>query len=293
MQQVLSRALRTFLAATPAVFAFTAPVAQVDPETAAAIRREGLEESEVMEILAGLTGEVGHRLTGSDSFTYACNWAEAKFQSMGLPHVKLEKWGTWPVVWNREQWQGRVVEPEPLELQVATEAWTNGTLGKVRGPILPMPSDAEELEELGDAIDGAWLFGALPSRRSGFLEELLEGTTGRVAGFLYSSRGDNQYPNRMRVFGSFPRSDRIADTPPRIMIRRDQAEKIGDALEPRERTLVGGFRAGRVDRREQLGGGFAPEHDQALGPRVEAKRALARPFVLLEREMEVRAPKPE
>ena len=52
-----------------------APLAQVTPEIAALIKKEGLERSQVMQHLHHLTNTIGHRLTGSDNFTRACSWA--------------------------------------------------------------------------------------------------------------------------------------------------------------------------------------------------------------------------
>ena len=128
----------SYLALVPSLLAATA-VAQVAPDMAAAIKKEGLENSHAMEILDELANGVGHRLTGSDNFTRACEYAKAEFESMGFEDVELEKWGTWPIVWNRGQWQGRVISPEPFDLQVATAAWTNGTPGNVRARVLPLP----------------------------------------------------------------------------------------------------------------------------------------------------------
>jgi hypothetical protein len=67
----------------------------IDPGVAQQIREEGIERSEVTRILRELTGEIGHRLTGSDNFTKACEWARSEFSAMGLSNVQLEKWGEW------------------------------------------------------------------------------------------------------------------------------------------------------------------------------------------------------
>ncbi len=205
--------------------------AQVDPATVAAIRKEGLESSQVMHVLDRLTNGIGQRLTGSDPFILACHWAKAEFERYGVPKVELEKWGRWPIVWNRGQWQGRVVTPEPLELQVATDAWTNGTKGLVRGPVVPLPPDSESLAAAKDHLHGAWVMGTLPSRSEPFRAELDHALDqAGILGLLFSSQGDEQYPNRMRVFGTFPRSSRIPDDPPHIMIRHDQYERIAAML---------------------------------------------------------------
>ena len=112
-----------------------AGAAVLDEATAAAIRREGIENSQVMRILRDLTGQIGHRLTGSDNFTKACAWAAVEFQGMGVPSVTMEKWGEWRLAWNRGAWKGRITSPVAMDLYVATDAWTAGTGGPRQGTL--------------------------------------------------------------------------------------------------------------------------------------------------------------
>lgn len=219
----------------------TPVLAQVDDATAAAIKKEGLENSQVMAILDRLTNGIGHRLTGSANFTRACAWAKEEFEAMGLDHVELERWDVWPVGWNRGQWSGRILVPEEIELQVATEAWTNGTKGRVRGRVLAMPKDAAALDALGESMRGAWLFGDLPASREPFHDVLVQrAEAAGIAGFLHSSRGDERYPTRMRVFGTQnrPRTPELPDDPPSIMIRSDQAAQIAAMLEAGQEVVA-------------------------------------------------------
>src|SRR5690606_38249157 len=167
-----------------------------------------------------------------DNFTLACRWAKREFEAMGFEDVQLERWDTWPIVWNRGQWSGRVLTPEPLELQIATPAWTNGTRGRVEGQVLPLPKDEAALDAMAEQLPGAWLFGTMPSRRNPFLQVLqTRCTAAGIAGFLQPSTGDHAYPNRMRVFGERPRSPEIPDGPPQILIRKDQAERLAAMLD--------------------------------------------------------------
>ncbi|MFO1052898.1 MAG: M20/M25/M40 family metallo-hydrolase [Planctomycetota bacterium] len=215
--------------------------AQIDAQTADAIKREGIENSHVMDILDRLTNGIGSRLTGSDSFTRACEWARDEFRSFGMTQVELEKWDTWPITWNREQWMGRIVEPEAMELQVATEAWTNGTKGRVSGELIAMPEKVEDLRSGAETYRGKWLFGRLPSSRSPeYRPFVAAGTEAGIAGFLVSSSGDSANPNRIRVFGDRPHSAEIPDSPPQIVIRRDQAQHIRELLDA-GKTVVGEF----------------------------------------------------
>ena len=85
--------------------------AQAPPDEVERIVHEGLENSQVMDFQHHLCNFIGPRLTGSDNFTVACEWARDEFAAMGLD-AKLEEWDEWNIVWNRGQWSGRIVSPE-------------------------------------------------------------------------------------------------------------------------------------------------------------------------------------
>lgn len=240
--------------------------AQVSPEMVAAIKSEGLGNSKVMEYLDTLTNEIGHRLTGSDNFVRATLWAKKEFEKMGLSNVHLEKWDTWPVVWNRGQWQGRITSPVTMELHVATRAWTAGTKGIAKGLLLFAPKNPAELELIKDQIEGAFLFKESQPRRrrgrrgqqaqeqteeqkqaaalaasvrefqNGPLAEFLEAHPN--AGWVQSSQGDAKHPNRIRVFGSRSMNADKLPTIPEIVVRKDQATEIKKLLSSGEEVMV-------------------------------------------------------
>ncbi len=202
------------------------------------IKHEGLQNSKVMDYLDYLTNSIGQRLTGSDNFELACQWAKREFEKMGLD-VHLEKWAEWKVRFNRGQWSGRVLKPVHMELQVATEAWTAGTKGQVTAEAIKLPKDTLDLELLADQVRGKWLVGTLPSRRARGAREYLRYLNRfceeeRVAGLVLASRGDAKFPNRIRVFGN--RNMALAansktPTIPKIVVRRDQHQKIVKLLD--------------------------------------------------------------
>lgn len=242
---------RRFASSLFPVFVMSAVVpSQVSPDIAAAIKKEGLENSKVMDFEDYLTNSIGQRLTGSANFLRACEWAKSEFEKMGL-EVELEKWGTWRNSWNRGQWTGRVVSPVEMELQIATPAWTAGTRGLVRGKLVAMPTSEEEFAQQRDALRGAYVFdvSSIPSyeqtgegggrrggrgRRGGGVPSWLRDAADEagIAGFVSSSRGTAQYPNRIRVFssGRSPWLARTQPTIPEIVVRQDQAGALRDLL---------------------------------------------------------------
>jgi len=214
--------------------------AQVPQDLAPRILAEGVDNSHVMQFQDVLCHRFGHRLTGSDNFDRAAAWALEQFQAMGLD-ARLEPWGQWNVRWNRGQWMGRILEPVALELQVASPAWTGGTLGQQSGPMVAMPEDDGVLAELIAEGPPAWLYGPAP-RFGSDRETLLEAAArdGKVLGVVESAAmnggADNRrYPNQIRVFGDrrnapfkqFENRQRLVH----IVVRNDQATQIEELLE--------------------------------------------------------------
>lgn len=212
--------------------------AQIDPALGERIRSEGIAGSQVMQTLDELTNTIGQRLTGSDNFMLACEWAKEKFESYGLSNVHLDEWGEFPVRWNRGQWSGRVVEPKPIELQVATMAWTAGTKGRVGGVLRRMPKTMEELVALGGKLGSSYLWGNKPREEVGSaLDEMIakEGVLGFV---MRNGERDRTYPTRMRVFGNHRVDPDNLPKIPQITVRQDQADEIEKLLEGEQPVIV-------------------------------------------------------
>ncbi|MEX2217895.1 MAG: M20/M25/M40 family metallo-hydrolase [Phycisphaerales bacterium] len=144
-----------------------APVPDVqmgDPAVVARIVDEGKNRNKVMEHLTHISDEIGPRLTGSTALENFENWAKAQFDGWGLK-TEMWKWGDFPVRFDRGPSSGKVVMRGAAgsewrtvrELQFTTSAWTAGTEGAVRGPVVKMPENEEQFEAVKDKLKGAWL----------------------------------------------------------------------------------------------------------------------------------------
>jgi membrane-associated protease RseP (regulator of RpoE activity) len=147
------------------VFAFARP----QGSEAAKLIELGRADNQVMEHLDHLVNQIGPRLTSSDNLQNACDWARAEFESYGLTNCRLEKWGEFPVGFNRGPSSGHMLEPEQKELHFGTNSWTAGTRGPVRGPALVAPTNETELAALKGKLKGAWILvpPAAPRARPG------------------------------------------------------------------------------------------------------------------------------
>lgn len=158
------------------------------PATIARIFDEGINNSQVMEILTHLTQEIGPRLTGSSATEEANRWALAQLERWGLDDPHLDEWGQVGMRFDRgpswgRAYVGRGEAPSHEIGALTTLAWVPGTDGPVRGPAVRMPADEAELEKIKDKLAGAWV--VIPTDFSG--RSGIRGVTGSVNA-RYSAR---------------------------------------------------------------------------------------------------------
>jgi len=210
------------------------------------IIHQGIDKSQVMVFQDHLCNTIGQRLTGSAGFDRAANWAREQFEKMGL-EARLDPWGSWKMAWDRGQWQGRVLEPFEMELQVATPAWTGSTRGQVKGRLIPMPTDLNAKTLEAAFADGpAYLWGTIGRRsnKTAILEPYQR--SGKLLGVVMSAKStglaDNRsYPNQIRVFGDDSVARRSWDNRAMLVqavVRNDQAAKIEEVLNKGEEVKI-------------------------------------------------------
>jgi hypothetical protein len=165
--------------------------AQSDPVVERIIEL-GLTDNQVMTWADYATNRFGGRLTGSDAYENAANWAVWQFREWGI-EAELDEVGEVPLGFNRGPWFGKMVAPREEALYFGTPSFTAGTKGVQRGRVVilhadpfsvpsrnPSPEDVElKTERVADAIaeveantaafDGAWVL--IAGENSGFARD--------------------------------------------------------------------------------------------------------------------------
>lgn len=211
--------------------------AQGDPEVIARIIAEGKDNSKVWETLEYLSHEIGPRLTGSSSLQRANAWTRDEFRRLGLSGCRLEKWGEIPVRFDRGPSYARMVTPEEREFEFTARAWSAGTEGPLRGPVVALPDTREALE--GMDLEGAWVL--MPSISSRGPRDETEEEKAIREERLAAQDAVTSYPIAGRITGS--RNDLVVtggswrdltmDTLPTdvsIRVRRADYEAMEDLL---------------------------------------------------------------
>jgi carboxypeptidase Q len=104
--------------------------AQTDANATNRIRKEGLENSKVMDIAFHLTDVSGPRLTNSPGFFRAANWSKNEMTKMGLANAALEPWGDFGKGWEQTRCYVAMTVPYYSPVIAIPRAWTGSTPGK-------------------------------------------------------------------------------------------------------------------------------------------------------------------
>ena len=119
------------------------------------IRKEGLENSKVMDIAFSLTDKSGNRLTASPGFMRAANYAKETFTGWGLQHVAIDPWGEFGKGWELEKSYVAITAPYYKPLSAYPKAWTGGTKGlKTAEVIVISVKDTAELSSYTGKLKG-------------------------------------------------------------------------------------------------------------------------------------------
>ncbi|MBS1730723.1 MAG: M20/M25/M40 family metallo-hydrolase [Bacteroidetes bacterium] len=93
------------------------------------IRKEGLENSKVMDIAFHLTDANGPRVTNSPGYFRAANYAIKQLTQWGLKNAMLDPWGDFGKGWELEKSYVAMTAPWYKPLEAYPKVWTAGSNG--------------------------------------------------------------------------------------------------------------------------------------------------------------------
>ena len=124
------------MAAIAAILA-TAPIVlaqRPDPDVGRAIREEGFQRSQALQIVSWLSDVYGPRVTGTPAIEAAGEWAADRMRSWGL-RVSEERFA-YGRGWSLERFHAHLIEPQVMPIIGYPRAWTPGTEGTVSAEVV-------------------------------------------------------------------------------------------------------------------------------------------------------------
>ncbi|MBL8189503.1 MAG: M28 family peptidase, partial [Acidobacteria bacterium] len=118
-----------------------------DPDVQAKIRKEGMDNAQIMRVLHYFTDVYGPRLTGSPNHENAAKWAIKEMERWGFTNAHLEAWDFGHAGWLNERASAHVLSPfkEPLMIEVL--GWTPSTKGTVTAQVYQLIPPAAPTED--------------------------------------------------------------------------------------------------------------------------------------------------
>lgn len=110
----------------------------VDADLNAKIRKEGMENSQILRTLHFLADVYGARLTGSPNHKSAAEWAIKQMAAWGFQNGHLEPWEFGHPGWLNERHSAHMISPVKDTLECEVLAWTPSTKGTVTAQAFQM-----------------------------------------------------------------------------------------------------------------------------------------------------------
>jgi carboxypeptidase Q len=131
---------------------------KIDTTALAKIRDEGMNRSQVMDILSSLCDVNGPRLAWSPEYKEAATWAISKFKEWGIQNAQLENVGPVGKGWTLKKFTAQAVEPRAFPLIAYPKAWSPGVKGTIRGQAVYLQAKTEaDLEQYKGKLKGAFV----------------------------------------------------------------------------------------------------------------------------------------
>jgi carboxypeptidase Q len=172
---------KVFLSVTMMAFAFclAAQEEKLDIAMIEKIRKEGLGNSQVMDIAFYLTDVNGPRLQGSQGYLNAANWSKNKLTEWGMSDAKLEAWGEWGRGWELEKSYLALSAPYYKPIIAYPKAWTSSTNGLKQAEVVYVNAkDSADLQGFAGKLAGKILLLApADTLRPGYRADAVRRTT--------------------------------------------------------------------------------------------------------------------
>jgi len=130
---------------------------KIDTEAVEKIKKEGMQNSKVMNIAFHLTDVSGPRLTASPGYMKAATWAKEELTKWGLKNATLEPWGEFGKGWEQTKCYIAMKSPYYAPLIAQSQAWTGSTPGNglFSGEVvLVKAADSAELLKYAGKLEG-------------------------------------------------------------------------------------------------------------------------------------------
>ena len=208
---------------TAFLFVGFSAISQTNFQALSKINTEGFQKSQVMRLISDLSDVYGPRLTGTNQYYTAAEWAKKTMEDWGVDKVYFENYCDDCMGWEVNSFNVEMTEPAYMKIQAYPYAWTESSNGVQIGDLIWIGShaDLEKVKKqwsgklqgktilIGSAPEKNMLFDALSTRfTKDQIEEAEKSIVPVPSNPLGPSAGDIDLIEDLEViFESFMRKD--------------------------------------------------------------------------------------
>ncbi len=141
---------------------------QPNSQALAKINTEGFQRSKVMSLVSDLSDVYGPRLTGTNQYYTAAEWAKKTMENWGVDKVYFENYCNDCMGWEVKSFNVEMTEPAYMKIQAYPYAWTESSDGVQTGDLIWIESysDLDKVkQQWGGKLNGKTiLIGSAPKQ---------------------------------------------------------------------------------------------------------------------------------
>ncbi len=116
---------------------------QTLPQALSKINTEGFQKSEVLNLISDLSDVYGPRLTGTNQYYTAAEWAKKTMENWGMDKVYFENYCNDCMGWEINSFNVEMIAPAYMKIQAYPYAWTESSNGVQMGDLVWIESHAD------------------------------------------------------------------------------------------------------------------------------------------------------
>ncbi len=130
---------------------------KIDTAAVVLIKAEGLQNSQVMELLSSLCDVYSPRLSWSPEYRRGADWVSRKLKEWGIQNVSYDYWAPVGKGWSLKNFSAMVTAPVPFPVIAYPAAWSPGFSEKEAEVVFLDARTTEDLEKYRGKLKGKFV----------------------------------------------------------------------------------------------------------------------------------------
>jgi len=178
---------------------------RIDTAVVSKIKAEGIEKSQIMDLMSSLCDVYSPRLSWSPEYRRGADWVARTLKGWGIPDVTYDYWAPLGKGWTLKNFSAMITSPVPFPLIAFPAAWSPGLKEKTADVVYLDAGKPEDFEKYKGKLKGKFVLLSEPVEVTPRFEPLAT----RLADSVLLRMANADLQSDRRGGRRFPRVDRL------------------------------------------------------------------------------------